>query len=294
MREYLVHFFDAFAYEESDAAYLLAAYDKIRTDPAASAMLDTVLAMYQEKTDCDFPEIIAIADRIAEKLYLHAYTVELLVFLCLSRHLEELYAAQGIDRQIYYDSMMDLRYKLEECKLVNGIVGSFVTRWFARFFNLTRFALGRLQFEIVEFKYHYEKDGKVLIPGSKVVNVHIPRSSVPLTQELCTAAYRQAYDFFRDTIGEPFAFVCHSWLLYPENETLIPPHTNIYRFMHQFDIIDSGTNIDNKDLWRLFDTKELHPDRLPTDTSVRRNYVAHLKQGGKTGWGYGVLFADSL
>jgi hypothetical protein len=63
--------------------------------------------------------------------------------------------------------------------------------------------------------------------------------------------------------------------------------------MARFDIYRWGVHGGHSsDLWRLFDTKEMNPDRLPIDSSLRRAYVDHLKKGGKTGWGYGVIVAS--
>lgn len=61
--------------------------------------------------------------------------------------------------------------------------------------------------------------------------------------------------------------------------------------MKRYDIIKWGVNKHKTDLWRLFDTDECHPDRLPTDTTARRRYARHIKAGGKLGWGYGVFFS---
>ena len=63
--------------------------------------------------------------------------------------------------------------------------------------------------------------------------------------------------------------------------------TNTYRFLSEYDVIDWGEN-QGQDLWRLFDTDETDPDKLPANGSLRRCYIAHLKNGGSVGWGYGV------
>ncbi len=291
MKAYITDFLKEYEYSLADAQHLIAVYEKIESDPEAKKLWDEALALYDTDINCDYSKVISLADTVAKRLYIHEYTAELLVFICLSKKTREVYRERGLDESIYKNTMLDLKYKMDECKLVKGIIGSFVAFWFAGFFKLTRFALGRLQFEIVDFKENYENNGKILTPESKVINVHIPRSLTPLDKESCDAAYAQAKEFFKDEIDENCAFVCHSWLLYPENKNIIPSHTNIYRFMSEFDIISSDITKDNSDLWRLFDTDEKHPDKLPTDTSVRRNYVEHLRRGGKTGWGYGVFFA---
>ena len=209
----------------------------------------------------------------------------------MTRRLRALYAERGLSSEIYRNSVLDLRYKLEECKTVKGIVGSFVAYWFPGFFDLSRFALGRLQFEMIDFGMDYERNGHVLTPKSRVINVHIPRTGTPMDKESCDDSYRQAKEFFKKETGEECVFHCHSWLLYPENRTILPPHTNIYRFLSEYEILASHTDRDGRELWRLFDTDERNPDRLPTNTSARRLYAEHLKKGGKVDVGKGIFFA---
>jgi hypothetical protein len=177
--------------------------------------------------------------------------------------------------------------KLEERKAVKGICGSFVAWWFPGFFSMTRYALGRLQFEIVKFERNYDKNGVKLTPDSRVINVHIPRTGTPMDKESCDKAYAQAREFFKDEVGENCPFICYSWLLYPENKNILSPKSNTYRFMSEYDVIESVNN-NGDDLWRLFDTDEKDPNKLPTDSSFRRAYVEHLKNGGKVGEGLGV------
>ena len=99
-----------------------------------------------------------------------------------------------------------------------------------------------------------------------------------------------AKEFFKREVGDPTPFVCSSWLLYPENKDILPETSNTYKFLMRFDIYNHRITKDGSNLWRLFDTKETNPDRLPTDTSFRRRYVEHLKKGGKLGSGKGVFF----
>lgn len=287
MRTYLADFLKEYA--PADAEVLLHAYDRISATPAGKTLLDEALSAYRADKDLDYKaEILERSKRIAQITALHPYTVDLLIFICMTEHLKTLYLAQGIDLQIFHDSVLDLKWKLEECKAVKGICGSFVVHWFPGFFNLTRFALGRLQFELVTMKADYRKNGYDLKAGiSKAINVHIPRTGTPMDKESCDRAYAAARAFFYRRTGQRYPFVCHSWLLYPENRQILPTHTNTYRFLSEYEILDWGYN-DGKDLWRLFDTEEKDPHKLPTNGTLRRAYAEHLKKGGKVGWGYGI------
>lgn len=290
MREYLKSFFTEFEYDPADAAILLDVYDKISGREDTNAVWNEALKIYDRKYNCDFDMIIALAQDVAQRLDIHRYTVELLVFICLSKHLRELYEEREIDLSIFHNSMLDLKYKLDECKVVKGIVGSFVAWWFNRFYNLERFALGRLQFEVDSFGHHYENNGNILTPDSKAVNIHIPRTLTHLTDEECDKAFAMAKEFFKEQFGERCPFICHSWMLYPGNLNILPQDTNVHRFCSRFDIFNWADDQNLEDLWRIFDTDEKNPDLLPADTRMRRAYINHLKNGGKLGWGHGVFF----
>jgi hypothetical protein len=167
--------------------------------------------------------------------------------------------------------------------------GFFSALWFEGFYNLSRFALGRLQYEIVPFgKYAKEDYGDITL-DTKVLNVHIPRSGLPLSPESVDYSLSLAREFYKNELGEKPAFICASWLLDPQNLTILPEKSNIHKFVKRFNIIRSGIYKENTNLWRLFDTDEQNPDRLPTDTSARRAFVKHLKEGGKMGWGFGII-----
>lgn len=290
MKEYLQSFFEEFSYDREDALQLAAAYDRLAAHTDAWERFSHAVALYRDENRCDPNEQVPLADAAASLCGIHEYTAELLLYILMSAVLRERYRERGIDEEIFHDTMCDLRYKLEECKAVKGIVGTFVPSWFAGFFDMTRFALGRLQFELTPFGADYERDGKRLSPDSSVINVHIPRDGTPLDKVRCDEAYCRAAEFFCPHIDGDIAFVCYSWLLYPELKTVLPAHSNIVRFAAQYDCLRWGVSKDNIDLWRLFDTDERHPDRLPQNTTARRSVVAHLKAGGKLGWGYGVFF----
>lgn len=289
MRSYLNQFFKDFDYEEKDAQHLLVTYDAITANKEATSLLQEILSAYSANVSLDYTEkVLSKAKKIADITTLHPFTVDVLVFICMTKHLKSMYLKSGIDLQIYRDTVLDLKWKLEECKIVKGICGSFVAAWFSGFFNMTRFALGRLQFELTTIGFDYEKNGiRLEKDKSVVINVHIPRTGTPLDKESCDRAYEQAREFFKNKIGKNVAFICNSWLLYPENKHILSPRTNTYRFLSEYDIVEWKTNT-GEDLWRLFDTDEKNPSRLPTNGSFRARYVEHLKKGGRVGTGVGI------
>lgn len=290
MKKYLNDFMVECEYLDYDREFLLEAYSKIAQNESANVEWERILNVYNNNIKCDYyNEILVPAQNIGKTVGVHPYTSGLLIFMCMTKRLKELYIERNISLDIFKKSVLDLKYKLDECKVVRGVIGSFVAWWFPGFFDLTRFGLGRLQFEISKLGHNYEKNGHKLDKESKVIGIHIPRDGTPVDEQSCIEAYKMAKEFFTEIDGEEKPFVCHSWLLYPAHEEILNHNSNTYKFFSRFDVFESGDN-EGEDLWRLFDTEDRNPDRLPTNTSFRRNYVNHLKSGGLVGWGYGIFF----
>ena len=290
MREYLHRFFERFAYPHPAREELLRAYDTVQSDTLAKAQWDSYLAAYHQSTLCDFEAQARGCREMSERMPLSPFTLHLLLFLCHTQQLQEWYRQAGLDEQLWYDTVSDLKYKLLECHAVYGVWGATCTDWLFGFFTLERFALGRLQFEWGQLKYPYQGQGVSLAPGARVVQVHIPRSGQPLSKALYEDSFARAKAFFADQFpAGNVPFVCHSWLLYPRMNEFVSEKSNVRRFMEEFDIL-SWDDSDGESLWCLFDTNERNPARLPTDTSLRRAFVERLKAGGRVGWGYGILF----
>ena len=294
MKTYALSFMTEIGFDDEAVEALSSDLERMLAEPESKAIIEKQVALYETDVNRNYGEILSETDKAAEIAGVHKYSAELLIFILFSKRLRELYKQNGISDKIWFDSMCDLKWKLWECKAVKGSWGSFVAGWFPGFFNLTRFALGRLQFEIVEFDGEYEKDGKKLKKGDKVINVHIPRTLTPLDKESRDDAYAQAAEFFSGmTDGAPIAFVCSSWLLYPEAEKILPAHSNIRGFMADYDIIRSKVDEegDYHNMWRLFDmdfTGDFND--YPEDSSLRRAYKKFLLDGNRTGSGYGVFF----
>ena len=168
-----------------------------------------------------------------------------------------------------------------------GIWGTFVMHWFPWWFQLKRFALGRLQFELIAFDDEYEKDGLVLHKSSPVINVHIP-SCGKLDYAKVQKSYEKAAVFYRAEFTEhPLVFVCESWLLFPANKEILPEHSNIRSFLADYDVYRTREN--NKDLWRIYYGAEQNGfEHLPESTGLERAYKNWLLSGHMAGQSWGV------
>ena len=296
MREYVVDFMKRFEYPAEAQTSLIKAYDILVTSRQGREGLDRLIALYQEDIQLGYGEIYGYAKEMEHDLGVHRYQSVLTVFICLSKHLKKMYSERNIEQSVWINSMLDLKYKLLECQDVKHIWGTFVGGWFSGFFRLKRFALGRLQFEISQYdREDYTENGKTVTRGMTVIDVHIPRTGMPLDADSCDEAFRMAKEFFRDRVnGAPMAFVCFSWMLYPDMIDILPERSNIKRFASRFKIIDAQDDNPDAyaDMWRIFDMDYTgNLDDYPEDSSLRRSMKAYLKNGGKTGEGYGIFFA---
>lgn len=290
MREYVKQICTYLDFPAEATEEFCAAWDKLAAEPQALGVWKCWIGAYEQDIFMDYGAALEETGKASETVGVHKYTSDLLLFLCLTRRLRQLYEKRGIGERIYRDSCMDLHWKLFECRKIYGVWGSFVAWWFQGFFNLTRFALGRLQFELVDFPAGYEEAGrKKPEPLAKAINMHIP-SCGKLTAEACEDSFHQAEAFFADAFtGDEVAFCCESWLLYPGHRTMLPADSGMVRFMDWFDIYRTGDT--DGDLWRIYDRMDTSDlAALPERTALQRGYKQLLLRGEHPGYGEGVFY----
>lgn len=221
----------------------------------------------------------------------NAYTFYLTVLLCFAEVLHQHYIDRGLAEEHFYNAVFDLRYKHDECVLVKGCVGTFVPDWFAGFFSIDRVALGRLQFELFDMPFDFILSGTEYKKGTKVINVHIPRTGTRLDHNDVEKSYKMAAEYFKDEFKDgPILFSCGSWMLFPWHKEVLSETSNMMQFYNDFEIVKWDYYADYSQIWRLFDCEyEGDPDKLPQDSSLRRAYVNRIKSGEKIGWGRGVF-----
>lgn len=291
---YLLEFFTQYDYPQAGAAALLDAMERIGTDSPLFHTLSQCVDAYEQgaiQTKEDVQLRLASIREAAAEQCIPSETAELLFFLMCMKHLKVLYSHLGLSDAYYAGVASDLRSKLNECFAVKGIWGSFVALWFAGFFAMQRFVIGRLQYEIIQMPGLMSPDGKHCFHGQTAVNVHIP-SGRPLLIEDVKASMAEAACFFAKHFPDgTVLFHCNSWLLYPGHYEMLPEDSGIRKFMNEFTVIRVDVHDDRHDLWRLFETMEVDdPDALPQNTSLRRSYVQWLKAGKPVGSAIGIRY----
>ena len=223
-------------------------------------------------------------------------TADLMFILECTGYLLKKYQAAGIPEALFYTAMQDIRCKTAECLSVRKVFGTFVAHWYHGFFAMTRFAFGRLQFDVT---HHTGESltvcGHTVAEGDLVLNCHIP-SLGSLPHNACLDSYRSACAFFAQELKAGKLVVrCNSWMLMPDYIPIFQKNApNIYRFAQDFVILQQKEAATFTDGWRIFgvDVTDRNPAGLPADTRLRRGFLEHITTGGKFGNGIGYLLFD--
>lgn len=271
--------------------------EKILANEKANKIYESMYKAYWVKKH-NFDRFREKVDELAELINEHKYTVNFVLLINCTKPLLAKYKKENISEEIYWNTILDLKSKLIECKENYDIWGTFVESWFQGFFKMNRFALGRLQFENSDFCCDmYENHGITLFDSEYVVGMHIPSNQGPLTYEARLDAYRKACHFFKDKFKDQRygIFCCHSWLLYPDNQNILPEKSNISDFLRDFEPLEITWTYDFGDQWRVFGVKNNRKpvDELPQNTSMQKAYVEWFKKGKKPGTAYGIVIYDS-
>ena len=110
-------------------------YADIRGADGCLALLDRAKSLFFEDDPKQYRTVLA---EIATKTGIHKYTVDMIFLLYCTDRAKESFSALGISDNIFYDTMYDLTIKLDECKRLYGVWGTFVVWWYPEFFKARR------------------------------------------------------------------------------------------------------------------------------------------------------------
>lgn len=224
----------------------------------------------------------------------HLYEKYLIFLLSCVEYMKDDYKRFGISDEIYHQSALDIKYKFDECKTVYGVSGVSDPMWYDRFFRLTRFGIGRLQYEKIPFEFEdFTKGGYTIEQGSAVYNCHIPSSGTLKTDDVI-ASFKAAHAFFnQDLTDNIMPIICYSWLLFPENEQILGENSNVVKFSKLFSPIKAVYHKGFSNAWRVFGKPfDGNIADMPKDTSMQRAILKHLECGNCLGIGIGMLLFD--
>lgn len=285
---FLVELMDKINFPKVAQDVFLQLFNRIIHNPEYYNSIKNAVQKYMDNyTDQSYEDI----DTLSVEMKEHSYTMSMLLLMLSAKPLKDKYIDKGVPIDLYWASMKDLCYKLNECHNVYGIWGTFVRFWFPGFYQMTRFTLGRMQYECETLSLDVVTvNGITIKSGDKIIMMHIP-SSGSFTKEERLESYHKAKEFYsKEFNNQPIPVVCDSWLLYPTYKDVFPKHSNIRSFIDDFSFIYERTEEEFHDAWRIFGKDyNKSPKDWPKTTSLQRSFAEYFINGGKAGSGYGIF-----
>ena len=275
---------------EECICYSTGLYGKIKNDEEIKSIIEGL------KNHMLIGEVDRKIKEYSDTKMLNAFEVSLAVICATGYIFKTRYKEKGIDEEIFWASMQDIRYKVNECKKCYDVWGISCFKWYDGYYEAARFELGRLQYERWKFEQASYSSGSTTIKkGDFIVNTHIP-SSGPLFPDKVIESLELAYDFMHYKIDGKMFIMCKSWLLYPAYKPLFKPGSNIRKFIDLFDIFDTvkddSFTFGCANVFNTIDENNI--DSLPQNTSLQRNFVEYMRSKEPDyGRGYGMIVLDN-
>ncbi len=292
--EQFVSMLESFEYTATEIENLTDSYERMMKSAAVRADIEELICAYKDKGELNVSALKELAVRAADAVGIHEYSARLVCFLVLVPYSRPYFDAEGLSYDEWYNSMIDLKWKLRECIAVYGIYGTFVD-WFRDFYFARRVTFGRLQFNLTKVPQDFDMGSISVKKDDLALTVHIPTDTrTPFNAENRLASYKRAEKYFAKFFdGKPVLFACATWLFNPAHEQILPESSNIRSFMSEFTMDDATQKEGIDNVWRIFNVRPYdgNPDALPETTSMMRAYKKHLKEGGTiySKWGYMYL-----
>lgn len=118
--------------------------------------------------------------------------------------------------------------------------------------------------------------------GDPALSIHIPARTTLGPDEVRSAldAMASAFATWFSPDGPPRIGTCGSWLLDPQLREYLDESSNIIRFQDLFTLFDDGRQTDSIMQFVFPDNPDTPLDELPTESSLQRAIVSHLRRGG--------------
>lgn len=220
----------------------------------------------------------------------------------------------GIPEQVCIDTFRDISILQEAHYKLTGKFG--ISRpWMCKILDMKVFRLGRLTFEPAPVKPVLKHITNPLFPTPEipVIYTHIPADG-SLNNGDCKKSYQQVAQFFGTTLPQVYAnspnnafwvhgptakatattpIVCHSWLLSPALQKLLPAKSNIIAFQQDY-IIESTNAPSRQAEERIFGKVQENPAHYTAHTALQQAAKQWLMQGNTIPLGYGLLRKEIL
>ena len=169
------------------------------------------------------------------------YLEILYIYINLAIKLYDMYIENGVDLNIYFDTIDDIRIWALNCVKEAGVYGLKEIYWLNEHLRMRLYKLGRLQFqkreahEFMEILKQHNLDKYV--KSDYFYFVHIPEGG-RLSYDLVLDSYQRAIEFYKDDM----IFAAESWILSDKMDLLFAPDSNLMKFKNDFIVLSSITD----------------------------------------------------
>ncbi|MDE6606045.1 MAG: acyltransferase domain-containing protein [Clostridia bacterium] len=224
---------------------------------------------------------------------------------------KERFKEKGLDEQVFFDTMTDIKIWGEDCRAHFGEIGIDEINWLRLHVNCKIFKIGRLQYQLCKYYFGAKTiigESKIRF-GEKCFNIHIPRGE-RLDMDLCIRSLKSAYEM----LGKAFPkigreiMICHSWMLSSHNKNFISEDSNISRFAKLFTLVGESQSASEHLRW-IFDIRadekllQNNKERLgyyydlsdfQSKSSMQNSAKEYIMQGGILSDGKGALLTKDV
>ena len=267
-----------------------AALQDILSDKTIMAMAEVIAAErfrnYPAEGSEDFPE----NDMLAQAWFAAAY-------LSIG-HSKEKFRQLGYPESVWRDTMSDMVLWLRNEHRNSGVIGlgPVAREWTAVLYNGDVLRFGRLE---CNAKYCFKGDdifdagnNLLLAQGSEVINLHIPEDGA-MSMDLCSVSLKKMAGFFAEYRPEYHwqGFICQSWLLDSQLQTMLPENSNILAFARDYTVLATRIDPGSSAVSFIFHVPGVPADleSLPEDTSLQKALKLHLKAGKTINTAFGIM-----
>ena len=128
-KAYLENFMMDFDFPKEAQIELNGFYQKVFSDTANFQTLTSILDAYKASKNVDYRETLLACKNIAAQSNVSEYVIYALTLIMMTKIGKTHYQTEKIPDIVWKNNFLDLKYKLDECKLVKGVWGIFVPDW---------------------------------------------------------------------------------------------------------------------------------------------------------------------
>lgn len=260
----------------------------------------------QKKIEAEYCKRKKFYQREAERAYAgepHTFPIcnrtpmeRLVIWHCLLPEVQKAYQKLGCSEKIILDTLAEIPRLSEIYHQKTGKIGLSKENviWLRHIYHAQLVQIGPLQYQKFHMVY-LDKEGcgedymsflriqKEKLPqGAPVWNIHVPQNA-----DLTAVSVRNSIDSAKRILPAYFpnhharAFVCYSWLLYPDMRGLLPKSSHIRAFASEFEIIASVKDPFGSDaVRRIYGKRYPRKDAYPQRTSLQRNALGRFSKLG--------------